>query len=146
RASTPTAAAPSCPSATTTTPGTSRPTGPRPRPSAPSKSHSRAETWAVAGPGLRPASDGGAALAALRLPGAAGGALVLVERSRPHGDAVAGGQRSRVAPFHDPHRVHEVLVQVVHVLADAVLEGGAQRDVVEDGQVLDVLAEADAAR
>ena len=39
-----------------------------------------------------------------------------------------------------------MLVQVIHELAHVVLEGAGDRDVVEDREVLDVLAQADAAR
>src|SRR4051812_30925372 len=90
-------------------------------------------------------SDRRGGVAPVRAPGAAGGELEVFERLRLHGDAVPGGEGRRVAPVHDADGVDEVLVQVVHVLADAILEGGAQRDVVEDREVLDVLAESDAA-
>ncbi len=49
------------------------------------------------------------------------------------------------AVFYDDG-VEELLVQVVHVLEDPVLKGGTDVDVVEDREVLHVLAQADAAR
>ena len=68
------------------------------------------------------------------------------ERLGSHRDAVAGRCRGDVPTAADRRRVHEVLVQVVHVFHDPVLEGAADRDVVEDREVLDILAETDAAR
>ena len=47
--------------------------------------------------------------------------------------------------MHDVHRVDEMLVQVVDVLAHAVVERGAHGDVIEDRQVLHVLAQPHAA-
>src|SRR5512146_2528162 len=52
-------------------------------------------------------------------PDAAPGILVRRERPRLHLDRVAGLERGLIARVHDPHRVHEVLVQVVDVLAVA---------------------------
>src|SRR6202051_3090367 len=58
--------------------------------------------------------------------------------------AVARVRRSEVAPTPYPHRVDEVFVQVVDELAGAVFQRAADRDEVEDRQVLHVLAEPDA--
>src|SRR6266849_8461073 len=56
--------------------------------------------------------------------------------------AVPGRRRRHVAPALQAYRVHEVLVEVIDELASPVLERTADRDVVEDRQVLDVLAQA----
>ena len=49
-----------------------------------------------------------------------------------------------MAPLHDT-RIEKVLMQVIDVFRDAPLERPADADVVEDGFVLHVLAQADAA-
>src|SRR5206468_1031821 len=67
------------------------------------------------------------------------------ERLAPHRNAVARRRRRHVAAVTNDHRVQEMLVQVVHVLDDAVLERGAHADVVEDREVLHVLAQPDPA-
>mgnify|MGYP006944205683 CR=1 FL=1 len=51
------------------------------------------------------------------------------------------GKSESVAAIPDDDRVNELLVEVVHVLHDAVLQGTTHTQVVEDGQVLDVLAQ-----
>jgi len=40
------------------------------------------------------------------------------------------------------HRIHEVLVQVIHVFDDDVLEGSRHRHKIEGGQVLHQLAQS----
>src|SRR5262245_22723852 len=69
----------------------------------------------------------------------------LGQRLRADLDAVARRRRSEVAAADDPDRVDEVLVQVVDELAYAGFERRADRDEVEHGHVLGVLAEPDAA-
>src|SRR5205823_10997217 len=64
---------------------------------------------------------------------------------RPHRDAVAGGGRHEVATVPHDDGIDEVLVQVVHVLDDAVLERRADAHVVEDREMLHVLAQPHAA-
>src|SRR5260221_1497371 len=64
--------------------------------------------------------------------------LVGLERVGLDGDAVAGARRRQVAGVAHDARIDEVLVEVVDVLAHAVLETAAHRDVVEDRDVLDV--------
>src|SRR4029077_20944119 len=63
----------------------------------------------------------------------------------PHLNAVTRIHRGDVSASLDGDRVYEVLVQVVDVLADTVVEGTADGDVVEQRQVLDVFAHADSA-
>src|SRR3954453_18594250 len=70
----------------------------------------------------------------------------LGERLRTDLDAVAGRRRHLVAAADDADRVDEVLVQVVDELAYPVVERAAEGDVVEDRDVLGVLAEPDSAR
>ena len=63
-----------------------------------------------------------------------------------HLDAVAGGARARGSGRRSTTAGSaEVLVQVVDPLDDAVLQRAADADEVEDGEMLHVLAEADAA-
>src|SRR3954453_22532783 len=69
----------------------------------------------------------------------------LGQRLRTDLDAVARHRRREVAAADDPDRVDEVLVQVVDELAEAVLERRADRDEVEHGHVLRVLAQPHAA-
>src|SRR5215469_15220044 len=69
-----------------------------------------------------------------------------LQRAGEHLDAVAGSHRRLVAPPDDPHRVDEVLVEVVDELADAAFQRAADRHVVEDREVLDVLAQPDSTR
>src|SRR5580704_16690132 len=57
--------------------------------------------------------------------------------------AVARVHRSEIAPAPYPHRVDEVFVEVVDELAGAVFQRAADRDEVEDREVLHVLAEPD---
>ena len=73
------------------------------------------------------------------------GKLELVQGLGFHLGGVAGGSWRDVAAALDLHGIDEVLVEVIHVLQDPVLERGADTDVVEDGEVLDVLAQSDAA-
>ena len=68
------------------------------------------------------------------------------EDSRPEGHAQAGRLWHAVAPAFHRERLHEVLVEVLGVLGHAVLERAADADEVERGEVLHVLAEADASR
>src|SRR2546430_17528007 len=70
----------------------------------------------------------------------------LGERLRLDLDAVARRLRREVAPSLDPHRVDEVLVQVVDELAHPVLHRRADGYEVEHRDVLGVLAEPDTAR
>src|SRR5690348_7577579 len=67
----------------------------------------------------------------------------LGQRLRADLDAVARCGRGEVAAPDHPDRVDEVLVQVIDELAHAVLERGADRDEIEHGHVLGVLAEPD---
>src|SRR4051812_4972356 len=67
--------------------------------------------------------------------------LIRLERVGLDGDAIAGARRRQIAGVAHDARVDEVLVEVVDVLAHAVLETAAHGDVVEDRDVLDVLAE-----
>src|SRR5258707_2613668 len=71
--------------------------------------------------------------------------LVGLERVGLDGDAVTRARRRQVAGIAHDARIDEVLVEVVDVLAHAVFETAAHRDVVEDRDVLHILAEADAA-
>ena len=52
---------------------------------------------------------------------------------------------SEIATRFDAHRVLEVLVQMIDVLDHSILHAAAHRDVVEERQMLHVLAETDAA-
>src|SRR5713101_4377271 len=61
-----------------------------------------------------------------------------------HLAAVARPAGRHVATPDDLRRIDEMLMEVVDVLADAVAQGAAYRDVVEDRQVLHVLTEPDA--
>src|SRR4029077_2595334 len=69
------------------------------------------------------------------------GEPVDVERFGPHLGAVAGPRWRQVAGGADSERVDKVLWQVVDVPAHPVLERGANRYVVEDREVLDVLTQ-----
>src|SRR5207253_5927288 len=51
-----------------------------------------------------------------------------------------------VAPTFDDDRVHKMLVQVGCVLDHAILQRAANRDVVEEREMLHILTEANAAR
>ena len=62
-----------------------------------------------------------------------------------HLDAEAGRGRRQVAAAAHAHRVDEVLVQVVGELDRAVLQAAADADVVDQRDVLPVLAQAEAA-
>src|SRR5256886_3686880 len=64
---------------------------------------------------------------------------------RLHLDTVPRRRRRQVAAVAHHHRMHEVLVQVIHVFHHAILERGADRDVVEHREVLHVLAQPHAA-
>src|SRR5581483_676935 len=70
----------------------------------------------------------------------------LLDRLRAHAGAAARLAGREVARFLDAHRRLEVLVQVIDVLDVAIVDGPADRDVVEHREMLDHLAEADAAR
>src|SRR5258708_28279700 len=74
-------------------------------------------------------------------PDLAGGEFVSVDRLRPHGDAVAGPGPRQGVGVSDNAGVDEVLVEVVDVLAQAVLGRAAHRAVVEDRQVVHVFPE-----
>src|SRR4051812_10461914 len=65
-------------------------------------------------------------------PGCTGREGVLRQRRRLQLRAVSGVRGRHVAAVADHHRVHEVLVQVINVLKDAVVQGGGNRNVVED--------------
>ena len=69
----------------------------------------------------------------------------LVDAVGVHAGAEPGGGRCHVAATGDCHRVDEVLVKVVDELDHAAVELAADRDVVGHRQVLDELAQADAA-
>src|SRR3972149_2309359 len=62
-----------------------------------------------------------------------------------HRNAVPGTSGSEIASFFDAHRILEVLVKVIDVLDHAILHAAAHRDVVEEREMLHVLAETDAA-
>src|SRR5688572_16596258 len=81
----------------------------------------------------------------LVLPGRAVGELVVGEADGVHGDAVAGGGGGEVSAVANHHRLHKMLVQVVYIFDDTVFEGGADVDVVNHCQMLDVFTEADTA-
>src|SRR5258708_39852790 len=78
-------------------------------------------------------------------PGAAAGVFEPLQRARFDLRAVARSRRGEVPPTFHGDRVDEVFVQVVDEFARAVFQRSADRDVVEDRQVLDVLTESDAA-
>src|SRR5258706_4060253 len=102
----------------------------------------------VTSTGGRAASRAGALMSGHCLqaaPHLAVGELVGNERIWTYADAVAWPRRREVARVAHDAEIDEVLVQMVDVLAHAVLEAAAHGNVVEDGEVLDVLAEADAA-
>src|SRR5215204_3030709 len=80
------------------------------------------------------------------LPRFAAGVLVAPERFGLHLDAVAGRFGHGVVAAAYDHRVDEVLVQVVYELDAPAFRRAAHRDVIEDREVLHILAEADAAR
>src|SRR4051794_16435475 len=80
-----------------------------------------------------------------RAPDTAGRELVRIERLRPDGDAVSRPQRSNITRVADDARIDEVFVQMIDVLAHPVFQAAADGDVVEDRDVLDVLAESDTA-
>src|SRR5690606_28377080 len=61
-------------------------------------------------------------------------------------DTVPGRRRRDVTSIPNDDGVNEVLMQVVDVLDDAVLQRSAHAEVVEDREVLNVLAEPHAAR
>src|SRR5437588_9774046 len=63
-----------------------------------------------------------------------------------HRDAVAGRRGRQVAAVTHHDGIHEVLVQVIHIFDHAILERGADGDVVEHREVLYVLAQPDTAR
>ena len=63
-----------------------------------------------------------------------------------HLDAVAGLLGSDVVAVRDRGGVHEVLVQMIDPLDDAILDRAADAQVVERSEVLNVLAEADTPR
>src|SRR5450759_2098637 len=63
-----------------------------------------------------------------------------------HLRAVPGRGWCRIPSACHPGRVHEVLVKVIDELARSVVEGAADRYVVEDREMLDVFAQADATR
>src|SRR5215218_830846 len=75
-------------------------------------------------------------------PGAAFWELELVQGLGLHLGGVAGGLWRDVAAALDLHWIDKMLVEVIHVLKDPVLERGADTDVVEDGEMLDVLAQS----
>ena len=60
-------------------------------------------------------------------------------------NTVAGFGGDEVVAAADADGREEVLVKVVDELDDAVIHGGGDAEEIEDGEVLDVLAEADAA-
>src|SRR6266545_2050179 len=85
------------------------------------------------------------ALALLLRPHRPARELVGVKRLGLHGNAVAGLLRRHVAAVLDPHRIKEVLVQVIDVFEDALIERRANADVIKDRQMLNILAQADTA-
>src|SRR3972149_12071474 len=62
-----------------------------------------------------------------------------------HRNAVPGKRGSEIATSFDVHRVFEVRVEVIDVLDHAIFHGAAHRDVVEEREMLHVLAETNAA-
>lgn len=83
----------------------------------------------------------GLALLQLLHPHATSGVSVSLQRGRQHGDAVARGLGGHVVAVLADDGVHKVLVQVVHPLQHAVIALGADVDVVDQRQVLHVLAQ-----
>src|SRR5438270_348560 len=65
----------------------------------------------------------------------ASGEAELLDRRRLHLRREARHRRRDVAPPLDPHRVHEVLVQVVRHLDDPSVHVAGHRDEIEHGQV-----------
>src|SRR3954469_9443207 len=74
-------------------------------------------------------------------PGASVREGVLLERLPPDLGAVPGQLRREVAPVPHPHRIDEVLVQVVDVFHDDVVEAARDGHEVERAHVLHELAE-----
>src|SRR5436305_1586921 len=62
---------------------------------------------------------------------------------RLHLDTVPRGRRRQVAAVAHHNGIDKVLVQVIHVLDHTILERGADGDVVEQREVLHVLAQPD---
>src|SRR6187455_1225251 len=62
-----------------------------------------------------------------------------------HRDAVAWSRRRHVASAANDNGILEMLVQVIDILDHPALHRTADRDVIEHRQMLDVLAETDAA-
>src|SRR5256712_11738818 len=98
---------------------------------------SSTDTWRAPGP----RSGGGRRL---RAPRRTCREPVLAERLHPHLDSVAGFHGRHVAPALDRDRIDEVLVEMIDVLEHAVLQRSGHRDVVDERDVLHVLAQPDA--
>ena len=62
-----------------------------------------------------------------------------------HCDAVAGRRGGHVPPVLQGNGIDEVLVEMIDVFDDAIFQRGADAEIVEDGEVLHVLAQAHAA-
>src|SRR5256885_1857765 len=80
-----------------------------------------------------------------RVPGGPRRELELANRLWMHRDAPARALWRDVTAVANDNRVEEVLVEVLDVLEDAVFERPADRDVIEQRDVLHVLAKADPA-
>lgn len=77
-------------------------------------------------------------------PGQAVREFVANERFRFHLDAVAWLRRWDVMTAAHGHRIQEVFMEVVYVFDDTIFRRATDGDVIEDGKVLDVFAQADA--
>jgi hypothetical protein len=81
----------------------------------------------------------------LLLPGGSIGEAEVVKRSGQNFDAISRGVGDEIVAAADDDGVAEVFVEMVDVLDDTVGEGTGDGEEIEDGEMLDVLAEADAA-
>src|SRR3954447_22072618 len=73
-------------------------------------------------------------------PGGAARKIMLIERVRVNLDAVARTLRRHITAVADHDRIDEMLVQMIHVFEHAVLQRRRHADIVEQRNMLDVLA------
>src|SRR6266545_2586415 len=76
------------------------------------------------------------------IPGFAIRELKVIERILLHFDAIARSQRRHVTVALHQHGVDEVVVQMIYIFQHPILQRAADSYVVEDGKVLDILAQA----